>query len=89
MNYMFLSLAGVQPLGGPRGPCPSQLKFDSQTKQSPTISVSTSGILAFMGVEKLNGPEILRFLARMLQFLDYLWQLFFFPNYISEIDHFM
>ena len=41
-----------------------------------------------MGVQKLYGPEISWFLPCVLQFLDNLWQLFIFSNYLSEIDHF-
>ena len=47
-------------------------------KLVPTVSVST-GILLFMDVQKLYGPEISRFLPYMLQFLDNL-RVFFFSN---------
>ena len=48
-----------------------------QTKQGPTVSVSTSGIL-LLGVQKLYGPEISRFLQGTLQFFGN--SLTFFPT---------
>ena len=45
------------------------------------------GILPFMDVQKLYGPEISQFLLCMPQFCDNLWWLFIFSNYIGEIDH--
>ena len=51
------------------------------------IYVQTPEILLFMGVQKIYGPEISRFLLYMLQFLDD--SLTFFSNYKREVDHFM
>ena len=41
-----------------------------------------------MGVQKLCGPEIARFLPCMVLFLDNLRWLSIFSNYIREIDYF-
>ena len=76
--------------GGPGGPIPPPPPhFNFQTKQGPTVSVSNirdTGILLFMGVQKLYRSEISQFLPYMLQFLDKLGQHFIFSNYIGEID---
>ena len=58
--------------------------FNFQNKQGPTVSVSNITI-----VQKLYGPEISQFLPCMLQFLDNLWRVSIFSNYIGEIDHFI
>ena len=74
--------------GGPGGPC-TPPHFNFQTKQGPTVSVSNirdTGILLFMGVQKLYRSEISQFLPYMLQFLDKLGQRFIFSNYIGEVD---
>ena len=52
-----------------------------------TYICQTPEILLFMGVQKIYGPEISRFLLYMLQFLDH--SLTFFSNYKREVDHFM
>ena len=58
--------------------------FNFQNKQGPKVSVSNITI-----VQKLYGPEISQFLPCMLQFLDNLWRVSIFSNYIGEIDHFI
>ena len=60
----------------------------SKSKKVPQFRFQTSGILLFRIVQKLNGPEISKFLPRMLQVLDNLRQLFIFSNYIGEIDQY-
>ena len=47
----------------------------------------TLEILYFMGVQKLCGAEISRFLLCILQFLDKLWRVFIFSNYIRETNY--
>ena len=61
----------------------------SEPSKVHQFQLQTSRILLSMGVQKLNGPEISRFLPCMLQFLNSSRQLFIFSNYIREIDHFM
>ena len=60
----------------------------SELNKVQKFQFQTSRILLFTDVQKLCGPEILQFLPSMLQFLDNLWWLFIFSNYIGEIDHF-
>ena len=72
--------------GGPEGPCSSA--SNSEPNKVQQFPFQISGILLLTGVQKLYGPEISLFLPCMLQFLDNLWRLFIFSNYILEIDHF-
>ena len=59
----------------------------SELKKVQQLQFQTSGVLLFMGVQRLYGPKISRFLPCMLQYLDNLWQLFIFSSYLKEIDH--
>ena len=56
----------------------------SEPKKVQQFQFQTSGLLLFMGVQKLYRPEISWFLPCMLQFLDNLWQVFIFSNDIRE-----
>ena len=60
----------------------------SEANKVQEFKFQISGTLLFMGVQKLYGPEISRFLPCMLQFLDNLRRLFIFSKYIRGIDHF-
>ena len=60
----------------------------SEPNKVRKFQFETSGISLFTDVQKLYGPEILRFLPCMIQFLNNLWWLFIFSNYIGEIDQF-
>ena len=71
-----------------QGVIPPFPHFNFRTKQGPIASVSKITDIAFTGIEKLNGPEISRFLPCMLQFLDNVRRLSIFSNYIGKIDHF-
>ena len=69
-------------VGGDHGP-PTSI---SQSNKVQQFQFQTSGILLFMGVKKLYGPENSGLLQCMLKFLDNLR----FFNYKGEIiDHFM
>ena len=59
--------------------------FNLRIKKGPAVLVSKIRILLFKGVQKFYGPEILRFLLCMLQFLDNLRQVCIFSNCIREI----
>ena len=72
--------------GGHGGPGP--LRFNFRAKQGPKISASNIKNIAFLDVQELYGPDISQLLSCMLQFLDNLWRLFIFSNYVGEIDHF-
>ena len=67
--------------GGARGGHGNPVSTSQQEKVQQ-FQFQTSGILFFMGVQKLYWPEISRF-------LDNLWQLFIFSNYIREMYHFI
>ena len=60
----------------------------SEPNKVRKFQFETSGILIFTDVQKLYGPEIPQFLPCTVQFLDNLWQLSIFSNYIGEIDQF-
>ena len=60
----------------------------SEPNKVQKCQFQTSGMLLFTDVQKVYGPEILQFLPRMPEFLDNLWRVFTFSNYIEEIDHF-
>ena len=93
--YLFVCLpsaisqvfSGAQPLGGYGGGMTSPTSI-SEPNKVQKCQFQTSGMLLFTDVQKVYGPEILQFLPRMLEFLDNLWRVFTFSNYIEEIDHF-
>ena len=60
----------------------------SEPNKVRKFQFETSGILIFTDVQTLYGPEISQFLPCMVQFLDNLWRLSIFSNYIGEIDQF-
>ena len=62
----------VAPVGGVGGGGGREGQGDQKVQQ---FQFQTSGILFFMSVHKLKGPEISRFLQCMLQFLDNLWKI--------------
>ena len=59
----------------------------SEPKKVQHFQFQKSEILLFMGVQKLYGLEISRFLPCMLQFPDNSQLLFIFSNYVREMDH--
>ena len=64
-------------------PSPTSISKPNKVHQ---FQFQISKILLFMGVSKIQGPEILRFLPCMLQFLDnFLW-FFIFCKYIRNIN---
>ena len=67
--------------GGSVGrPCPLKPTSISKPNKVQQFQFQTSGILLFMGVKKLCGPEISRLLHCRLKCLD--------TNYKRETDHF-
>ena len=73
--------------GSAGGPCPITTSISKPNKVQQ-FQFQTSGILLFMGVQKLNGLKISRFSPCMLQFLNHSRLLIIFSNYIRGIDHF-
>ena len=71
---------------GQGGHCPPT--SISKPNKVQEFQFQISGMLLFMAVQKLCGPEISRFLPCMLQFLDNSRRLFIFSNYMRGIDHF-
>ena len=69
--------------GRARGHAPNSI---SEPNKVHKFQFQTLGILLFTNVQKLYGPEVSIF--TILQFLDNLWQLFIFSNYIGKIAHF-
>ena len=56
----------------------------SEPNKVQKFQFQTSGILLFTDVQKLYRPEISQFLPYMLQFLNNLWRLFIFSNFIGQ-----
>ena len=61
----------------------------SEPNKVQQFQFQTSWKLLFIGIQKLYGPEISRFLPYILQILDNLWRLFIFSNYLGETNYFM
>ena len=74
--------------GGGGGHAPLPLQIPNQTMSNSFRSVPSIRNIAFNKCSEIMRPEISQFLPFMLQFLDNLWRLFIFSNYIWEIDHF-
>ena len=71
---------------GGRGPwLPNSI---SETNKVQQFHFQTSEILLLTGVQKLYGPEISQYSPCILQFLDNIWRLLSFSNYIGEKCHF-
>ena len=64
------------------------LQFPSQKRYKSFRFKHQGYCFVLTDVQKLLGPEISQFLPCMLQFLDNLWRLIIFSNYIGEINHF-
>ena len=60
----------------------------SEPNKVQQFQFQTSGILLFMGIQNLYGPEMSHFLPYILQFLENLRRLFIFSYYVGKIDHF-
>ena len=60
------------------------LTLTSKPNKIHKFQFQTSGIWLFTDAQKLYGPEISQYLPCMLQFLDNLWRLFIFYNYIER-----
>ena len=84
-KQMYLFFQGRSHCGRPGGSWPPT--SISEPKKVQHFQFQKSEILPFMGVQKLYGVEISRFLPCMLQFSDNLQRLFIFSNYIRKIDH--
>ena len=90
MSSFCTCVRGIATGGDQEGHAPPLLNSNSKPKTVQQFQFQISGILFFMGVQKLYGPEFYNFYSvYMLQFLYNLWQHFIFSNYIWEIDHFM
>ena len=92
--YLFVCLpsaisqvfSGAQPLGGYGDH--GLPHFNFQTKQGPEMSVSNFRDVAFYRCSESIRTRNFTIFTRMLEFLDNLWRIFTFSNYIQEIDHF-
>lgn len=73
--------------GGQGGHDPPHFNF--RIKQGPKASFSNIRNIAFSGCSETYGPKISKFLPCLLQFLDTLWGVFIFSNYVWEINHLM
>ena len=67
------------------GACP--LSSISKPIKVQQFQFQTLGVLLFMVVQKLSGPEISRFSPCMLQFLDHSRRLFIFSLDLLKIFH--
>ena len=90
--YVKVETQGHSHWGGGRGvreviAAPSS-HFNFRTKQSPKVTISNIRDIAFYRCSEIIQTRNSHFLPYMLQFLDNLWWLFIFSNYIGEADHF-
>ena len=71
--------------GGQEGHAPPTTTSISKLNKVQQFQFQTSRVLLYMGVQKLNRPEISQFSLCMQQFLDHSRRLFIFFNYIRGL----